>query len=612
MHDRDDFIVVPVAAEAFVASRNCTRCAVINIDDLMGPQADLEHEFYVAIQAAERMLIAANEPWMRSFIGMEFHTLSIHVLAWDRLLSRVLERTQRPFELHPPAVFCGNGSLRTWGWDYRDRRAFWLCAEAMDRKGLVRVRGLPESRWRRRLRLYAGYAKSILAAVIGRVIVGAPSLFQQAGRAMTKRHEARMPTLLLAGVQHGDAIHQAPFAERLYTKYGNGFSWLSFVRTQESGMTPDEVALLTLCPNRPRYWIDADSQPRFFWRNTFIETCARDFCALRIARVLASCFGTSLELCDWRRWFCQSQYSELVPGYKTWEKCLDGLSPRVVVGFSSLQGMAFIRAWCLARKVPFVLLPHGIVTRLLTHVAVDGDYVGVYGTTMKEQIARSGLAVSRRVEACGPMQFGEKSAHSAPADAGMPSAPEGRVALYLVGFGTPLFPVTPSMRFGEIESVHRACLQTGCRLVVREHPRGGKDEYKAYVVELNRHVPDSVRVSTEAALSCDLSRARIVIASEYDGAFVDALMRDCLVVGYACMERRDEAVRQFADLGTLARTPDELARILSMTEGCGELREFSAKRQRYLTRLMGDRRGDAWSGAESVVALALREAHCTP
>lgn len=601
--------MVPVGADAFVAATSCTKCTVVNVEAVLGRQSELETSFYAAIQGAERKFMGLEEPWLRSFIGMEFHTSVIHVLAWDRLLGLLRSRTHGAFELHPPAAFCVDGSLRKWGWDYRTKRAFWLCVDAMERKGLIRVVTPCKACRYRSVRLYAGYAKAVVASLLGWLVLHKPVLFQRREVRSRSCCEDRKTTVLLAGIQHGDAVHQAPFAERLYAKFGDGFAWLSFLRPAEAGMTPDEMALLTSCPNRQHYWINADSQPRVAWINSFVFGCVRDYCAIRITRVLTSCFETSLSRSDWRRWYCQSECAELVSEYNTWAQCLDRLSPTVIVGFSTIQGMAFVRAWSKVRRVPFLLLPHGIVTRLFTHVVVDGDDVGVYGAGMAEQVARSGLSLPERIEVCGSLQFGAKRARLSSPMSIAEASSFPRSALYLVGFGTPLFPATPGMRFREIEGVHRACLQSGYRLVVREHPRGGKDEYKPFVLELNRRVPNSVTISEEPALSNDLSRASVVVASEYDGAFVDALMSNSYVIGYASVERQqDEAVTQFSQLGSLARTPADLERLMRLAEDKVYGQAMKDRRQEFLARLMGDDLSNPWSRAEMMVDRVVNEA----
>lgn len=432
-------------------------------------------------------------------------------------------------------------------------------------------------------------------------------------REMSKKERSQWPSkteLLLVGLQSTDALFQAPLAQRLSEFYGDAFVWLSYSRNEilkDTPKNPEEVAVFDGTDNKKAYHITSDEVPAVVWRRAKLGRLADAYTSWTVAGIVSRTVKSSLSRSDWFDRMSEDVFCQSFQKYERWRRFLDAASPLVIGALSTINDMAFIRSWARRNGVPFVLFPHGVFQSVRSQFQVDGDYLGVFGKIPAKQVHESGIAEAREVALCGSMQFGAKQ-HNFLKNSDSSKVPDQRSLLYVTPCSTlPFFPHSLSQRFKEIETLHRACRSAGCELVVREHPRGGKDTVRPFVEELDRCFPGTIRVSEEPSLFKDFSSTAAVVTSNFDGAVLDALLSGKIVVAYLAEHSWNPSLDVLEKIGCFVRTEDELERVLCVVlENGKEIKEIRRREQEFLAKYIEEPGADPWARAEELLAKVLQ------
>jgi hypothetical protein len=300
--------------------------------------------------------------------------------------------------------------------------------------------------------------------------------------------------------------------------------------------------------------------------------------------------------------------------YEIWKKKLDAWKPSVIVGFSPLQDMALVRAWSRRTKAAFVQFMHGVVPVINCAYHVDADYLGVFGSVANNQVRESGLSQPRKIVSCGAMQFGAQADAAARKHTNQLSSAPSNSVLLLGGFEwLPFCPRSPHDMWIFIKDIHQLCVAFGKTLRVRPHPRYPSSIWSPYVNELKDFTNGNIELSLEGSLHRDLLMSDFVVASVFDGAAVEALMRQKLVVSYLPEGvHHTDYSRPLEQIGGAANGFEELrelfAAIIANSNRAIELREMQ---ERYLKEYVGDLGGDHWGKAVSLVEEVLEDVKST-
>ncbi len=619
-HAERESIVIPLTSEGFIAARRGCSGKVIDTASIMGATKDIAHVMLIQSQLVEEELVklTKKEPWISSILRSLEMVLG-HVLLWDKLIHSIWQMMDKvPFEIIPPLAFEQRSLLRDDDWkSFAARDSFWICVESLERRGHITLSFSERPRRPRYQKEFPRFLRRMISSVAG-YLVNRMAGFLLCERSK-ERSSQRWPKtdLLLVGLIAGDAVHQAPLAQRLSARFGDAFLWLSCSKEEilRRGVviTPEEGSYFDAMDKHAAHWIPSDEVPKVVWKHPLFCRLTDAYACWSVAGIFSKTVQSLLSRSDWFDYFNNGHvkyiFSDLRLQYERWRRFLDAASPRVVCAFSLLGDMAFIRHWARRKAVPFVLLPHGVFPSIRWQYHVDGDYLGVFGRIVAEQVQASGISKAREVALCGSMQFGIKSPDPAKTS-DSPKTSGQRSLLYIVTFSfCQFFPSSVGQRFKEFEELHRACRSVDAELVVREHPRGGRDWLRPFVEELETRFPGTIRLSKEPSLFKDFSSAGAVVASRFDGAVLNALLSEKIVVAYLSEDSWNSTLEILAKMGCLVRTQAELEHVLRIVLGNGkEASKIRHREQEFLEEYIEDPSGDPWARAQELIAKVLERA----
>ena len=140
LHDREGLVIIPVSPAGYVATRCGTKGRVVETNHYVDGYGEAYRVTLADLRCVETALIELRQPWMASYAGMEVHLFVSQVLMWDKLLSNICKTmSHSPVTIIPPSAFENPELLRPVSWDRREMNAFWACARALERKGLVGI-----------------------------------------------------------------------------------------------------------------------------------------------------------------------------------------------------------------------------------------------------------------------------------------------------------------------------------------------------------------------------------------------------------------------------------------------------------------------------------------
>src|SRR5262249_30894157 len=285
------------------------------------------------------------------------------------------------------------------------RRSFYLACEIINDEG-IRLCALDHLR---RYHSHDSWKVRLLRRRVSRpALFAAASLGLRSGprhlganNAVT-RHVLKSPAdVVLVSEQYTDSFHAIPLAHRLATKLGERFLWVGMRPRASDQMTSEEVDLLASVNFKQPRFLDSSSSdfwPRVNRLTSFVEDAGSSW---QVAGLLARQAELRLTRARWFELLMDSDLRGFASRYATWDRRLTELQPKVLVGLSTLQDMALIRAWARRNEVPFVGFMHGVFPWVDSAYHVDADYLGVFGTVSAEEVTQSSLPQPRRVTACG-------------------------------------------------------------------------------------------------------------------------------------------------------------------------------------------------------------------
>ncbi len=628
-------IVVPLATGGYLASESSGR-TVLDTEAVLGKAPELWNLVGSSLRKTLADLTNRDaSPWMGG-CPPEKLTYAIHlVIVWQSLLKGIeREMGTTPYEIVPPMAFHDPSHLRDRSFDTLAMKIFWICFRSHGTIG--REPSIEPSKIRhagKHLRKLPELCTHATGCILNRL---APIfLYEEMKMDPTRPRIFRLLeflmihactilslrqsvfssypriTLLLAGTQYTDSFHQAPLAKRLYRRYGKAFLWLTLnIRNliESADVTPEEKSHIEAMNEQESPHLAWDTAPNVSWVHPALARVSDTHVLGSIARILSEAVPSSLSRTEWVNVLRECGIAGLREKYERRSRLLSALSPRAIVGLSTLTDMAFIRSWARRNSVPFVLFPHGVFPVVSQQYHVDGDYLGVFGKIMADQVAASGLSRAREVARCGSMQFGSSVPTSPFGDSGKPQAREHESFLYIPGHALlPFFPVSMNQRWREIRAIHAACMHVGRKLVVREHPRGGKKELAPFIDELKRTHPGTIDMSRDPSLLGDISSAQAVIASIFDGATLNALLYRRIVVAYIEKGQWNSSIHLFEKLGCFARNPEDLREILrAIVQGGDEAQDIYTRQQRFLDEYFEGLGDDPWKRADAFIEKVLQ------
>jgi hypothetical protein len=540
--------------------------------------------------------------WMEGSINIVFFELFAQVLTWLSLFRNLgASFSEQEVVLMPPAAFL-NPSLREHPYEDVAVHAFWVAARVVMRDG-IRFRAhnggeVPSSS--RSFRAMAERAGARLAARFRFSEWG--MMVSRSYRASERRRHLRRADVLLVTNQATDAAHGTPLAKALAVSLGEGFLWISS-RSVSTALTPEEIAL-------------ADGPCKGIRRLDVEELIPSDLTGYRAAKLvrlaaqwklverLSGREGNQLGRRDWEALLEHPMLEDLATKCQAWASILEAIQPRVIIGLSTLQDMALIRAWARRQGVPFVQFMHGAVPLLNHFYNSDGDYVGVFGPHWVTQIKAHAPNRTQKVEVCGAMQFGTKMRAASQFWAPPESKENGYVLFIANGDWLPFYPLPLALQARAVRELFTACRDIDRPLRMRTHPRLPRGQFWGpYAEELALQNPQAISVSTEPSTFKDISGADFLVAAGFDGATLEALMLEKIVLFYVPDDIRfKEGPFDFDKIGGLVKTEEELRSAFAcLMKGSGFRDQLRAKQQAFLREYIVDENKDPWDGARCFV-----------
>jgi len=626
-------IVIPLAPGGYSAALSSGN-RIIDTHALIGKADERAGIIGASLRKTLADLISRrSEPWIAGCGPEKLNYATTLVLVWESLLMGIeREMGNDHFEIVPPQAFYKPSLLRGKGFDMLAMKVFWICFRSYQIK---RARNHVSHAKPRYPGKYLKQLAESISCTAGYVVDHCARIFlyeeRKANPSRRKifrllrflvSHGAKVLSpersvfntfpkikILLAGTQWTDSFNQAPLAKCLHDRHDGSFLWLTLNLRTISGstdITPEEKSLLEAINVRETHVLEWNMIPNVSWIHPLLARMSDTYTCRNLGRILSTNVPSTLTLGDWIDVIRECGVSGLREKYERRSRLLNALSPRVVAGLSTLGDMAFIRSWARENNVPFVLFPHGIFPVISQQYHVDGDFLGAFGKIMADQITSSGISRAREVAVCGSMQFGSilnrtlKSRKE-------PVSQVYEAFLYLPGHGLlPFFPASMKQRYREIHAIHSACMHVGKKLIVREHPRGGKKELDPFVDELFKTHPGTITTSSEPSLIHDLSSAQAVITSVFDGATIQALLHGKIVVAYIEEACWNTSLELFTKLGCLVRNPEDLTRVLRIiVQNDRDAQDIYRRQRLFLDDFFEGLEGDPWMPAQELIEKAL-------
>jgi hypothetical protein len=416
--------------------------------------------------------------------------------------------------------------------------------------------------------------------------------------------------VVLVSQQYTDAFHAVPLARRLAKAYGDRFLWVGPRPERMSGATEEEAALAAVGDLEKCRFIDSAALEGGLEMRSLPSKLLDIGSAVEVANVLSRQTELGVNRRQWLDLLVDPQFNGFGPRYAMWSRFLDELRPKVVVGLSTLQDMALVRAWTRRNNVPFVEFMHGVFPMGQCSYEIDADYLGVFGKINLQEIEQSRLPKPRRVTACGAMQFGDKMRQGMRDYENGAERSTGGTVLFLGGFSwLPFYPWSPWDMWRMMEDIHRASRRWGKFLRVRPHPRYPANVLAPYVDTLRVRHPETIGLSSEPSTRRDLLTAEFVMAPGFDGAVLDAFLAKRLVISYVPTgATASPEQKPFETIGNIAYGYDALDDVFSeIVQRSDRAYDRHQAQERYLKDYIEQSVQDSWGAAVKLVTEALGE-----
>lgn len=524
---RQGDVVIPLTAEAHVA-------AIVTLTgSIVDPKRYLDDPAAVRINATQLLNVLHLTlkgwafPWFEAYANVIFHVKVFQLIAWLQLIRAVRTAfSPSPIEIRPPTGFSRDLFI-----DRLAQRSFDLAREILRSEGIRFTGSKPSVPWRTRLR-----RSSVVGRILAATLPIVPRLrktqrvFRETGGPDATAARQQKTDVVLVSQQYTDAFHATRLATQLGKEVGDRFLWLGMRPQIAPGMTHEEVALVAGVNLEDVRFVDSAALEN-------VSSTADKLVDLGSAWKVAGLLPLNTELrmnrAQWFEFLMDPDLRGLGSRYQVWGRFLDDVQPKLVVGLSSLQDMALVRAWARRNRVPFVGLMHGVFPSVDCSYHVDADYLGVFGKVLAGQVKAADLPQPRLVKACGAMQFGDKASAVSGVRSGREAQSTRDAVLFLGGYEwLPFCPWAPSEMWAMLRDIHEVCREFGKILRVRPHPRSPSSVLTPYIELLRKEHPDTIVVSMESSIRQDFSSAELVVAAGFDGAVLDALFDHRLVMCY--------------------------------------------------------------------------------
>jgi len=162
-----------------------------------------------------------------------------------------------------------------------------------------------------------------------------------------------------------------------------------------------------------------------------------------------------------------------------------------------------------------------------------------------------------------------------------------------------------------LRDIHRVCCEFDKILRIRPHPRNPSSFLVPYVHALRDRRPETIVLSSEPSITRDFDSAEFVIASGFDGAVLDALLDNRLVISYVPEGVKPSIDNKpFATMGVMACGYEAFKDLFSAVVGNpSRVAELRRAQGRFLRDYIGGSERNPWDGALDLIAEALRDSN---
>jgi hypothetical protein len=607
--------VIALTPEAYITARHLTQIQLWDPCSFVREPEAATTEAVRLLKSLHKTLKVSRFPWLEAYANVIFVIKTFQLVVWLRLVRSVRTFFDGVgFVVVPPYAFrepSPTGSNFIYG---LARRSFGLARRILEREGIRFAGSAQEPELRSE-----AFCRTTLGQLVSRAASESLIFIGQFmrrtgdnGEEIAFRHGKI--DVALVSEQHTDAIHAVPLAQRLAAKFHDGLLWVGMSPKPTRGFTEDELEAQALVGVEKLHRVSSDFLPPNRKSDGKLSLILDLGSAWRVASLLAADGQLGLAKNDWLELLMDYSLRGFAKRYEIWKKKLDAWKPSIIVGFSGLQDMALVRAWTRRTKVAFVQFMHGVVPVINCPYHVDADYLGVFGSVANNQVRESGLSQPRKIVSCGAMQFAAQADAAARKHTNQLSSAPANSVLLLGGFEwLPFCPRSPHDMWIFVKDIHQLCVAFGKTLRIRPHPRYPTSIWSPYVNELKDFTNGNIELSFEGSLHRDLLMSDFVVASVFDGAAIEALMRRKLVVSYLPEGvHHTDYSRPLEQIGGAANGFKELrelfAAIIANSNRAIELRKMQ---ERYLTDYVGDLDGDHWGKAVSLVEQVLEDVKST-
>src|SRR5262249_24189849 len=346
--------VVPLTAEAHVATFQMS-AAVLDPKDYLDEPAGVVDSATQLLNTLHEILKSSPFPWLEAYANIIFRIKAFQLIAWLRLI-RSLQTKFHPLMLE----ICPPQRISDGSYVYRlAQGSFELVRDILQDEGIRFTAHNPRTPWKTRL-----LRKSFLGRTVARVALNAfrLNLFPLRGgkhrfvRAAPMQQQA---DVVLVSQQYTDAFHAAPLARRLAKTFGDRFLWVGMRPEAKIGMTSEEVDLLGNLDIKELHFVyfsSLNDESQASNRKSMLLDLGS---AWKVAGVLLHQSRLRVSRDRWSEFLMDPDLRGFAARYRVWAQFLDEVRPKVVVGLSTLQDMALVRAWARRNRVPFVEFMHG-------------------------------------------------------------------------------------------------------------------------------------------------------------------------------------------------------------------------------------------------------------
>lgn len=602
--------MVPLTAEAHIAASDMAGTEVI--DPHFGLSEPITVDATRVVNDLHERLKTSEYPWLEAYANVIFSIKIFQLLAWSRHLVALQERFYPlGMQIRRPQAFSGHGSWEDTFIYGLAQRSFALASESLESEGIRFTGAKPviESRAQRLYRTFLGRSVGRFASKMMRSyrLKPPPSKHKLPERITAS---ARKADVILVSQQYTDASHAGQLAGHLANRFGERFLWIGIRPQPAANLTREEMDLTAHLDFEQLRFVDSASLFSGPAKATTIRSLLLDLGgAWHVANLIAEDNTLGIGRNQWFEFLMDPDLRGFATRYEVWDRTLAALNPKVVVGLSTLQDMALVRAWARRRTVPFVNFMHG-VSAMNSSYHVDADYLGVFGSILADQVKNSDLPQPRSVVACGAMQFADKLTSTRESFPNGNSSPCGNDVLFLGAFEwLPFCPWSPADMWRMLRDVHQVCKEFGKILRVRPHPRYPAAFWAPYVHALNRQHPQTTVLSSESSISRDVGMADFVVALVFDGGALDAMMTGKIVIFYLPegVEHTDGS-RLLEEVGAVAHNIEELKALFAvLVNKSNQTMDLQLQQTRFLQQYIGTPEGDHWAGALNLIEDALHE-----